>query len=376
MGAQRTISGTQFTLMLVASYVTAGLFAFPTEVVREAGAGGLVSVLLVTVVAFLAALLVVWVGAHFPGMTAVEWGDAIVPLFPLHRILASIGALFHVVMPPIIIRMFTEMMKETFFQVTPVWALALPLIAVGAYGAWLGVEAIGRVTVVALPLMLSTLTVAYVLTIPLWSGYRLRPDLTDIPGVLRGAFFGTLLYEGLASAMLLQSKLERPERAVRYVCWSFLISTLLFGLIYTATVGAFGGHGVAMIAWPAPQVLLYVRIRGWFTERLGLFVEIVWAGLLVLQTAIHLWAVGLASVQVFGWKQRRTYPWVVLSEACAYFAVAVLPRDFHQVDRIFNFMVWGFLYLNIGMPMLWLVVGLLRGSFRQKHPQGRRAPPS
>jgi hypothetical protein len=373
VGAQRTISGTQFTLLLVASYVTAGIFSFPSAVVEHAGAAGLLAVLLTTAVAFAFAVLTVWVGRHFPGTTAVQWGDVIVP-FRLHRVLAGLGAAFHLVMPPTIIRTFAELLKETYFQNTPAWALVLPLVLVAGYGALLGVEAIGRVTVLTLPLMLVTVTIAYALTSPMWELYRLRMDVSNPAGLLQGAWFAALLYEGSAAMMMLQSRLERPERAVRYVCWSFAITTVLFVLIYMATVASLGLRGVEIMALPAPQLLLLVRIRGWFTERLGLFVEIVWAGLLVLSAAIHLWAVALAGVQVFGWKQARAIPWLIGVEMAVYYAVAMLPQNIEQVKFLFRWLVWGFVYLNMALPLLWLVVGLLRGSFRKPRQPVQRTP--
>lgn len=364
MGAQRTISGTQFTLMLLVSYLTAGIFTFPQELVRSAGPASMVGLATTTVIALTFALLIAWVGRHFPGMTAVEWGDVIIP-FRIHRVLATMGALFHVVMAPMQMRVFTEMLKETFFQTTPTWVLVAAILLVAYYGALLGIEAVGRVAVFTLPIMLGTLVVAYLFTIPTMELYRLRPAFTDLPGLLQGCLAAGMLYEGFASIMLLQSKLERPERAVTYVLISFAMSTAIFGLIYLATVASFGQEGIKVLAWPAAQMLMAVRLQGWFTERLGLFVEIVWAGLLVLNTAVHLWAVAIAAVKTLGVKERPWYNWLLAALVVVYMVLAILPVSVEDVEQILMMLPWGGVYLNIVLPLTWLVVGLLRGTFRQ-----------
>ncbi|HYG59024.1 MAG TPA: GerAB/ArcD/ProY family transporter [Symbiobacteriaceae bacterium] len=363
MGGQRTISGTQFVLMLVVSYLTAGLFTFPQRIVREAGAAGVYAILVTTLVALAGALLIVWVGSHFPGKTAVEWGDAIVPL-RIHRVLAAGGAVFHLVMVPMQMRTFMEMLKETFFQVTPVSVLVSALVLVAAFGAYQGVEAIGRIAVFALPVMLLTVTIAYVFTFTSIEAYRLVPDFHTLPDFGRACYFASLLYEGAAVAMILQSKLEHPRRAVGYVFVSFAISTFLFLMIYLTTLGSFGQEGVSVLAWPAPQLLLSVRLPGWFTERLGLFVEIVWAGLMVLYAAVHLWATTLLMVQVLGLRQRPAYNWILPGLAGLYFLIAVAPGSVEEVEYVFGLLPLGSIYLNLGLPLIWLTVGLLRGRFR------------
>jgi spore germination protein (amino acid permease) len=364
MMGRRSLSGAQFTLLLLVSYLTVGMFTFPKEVVEAAGPAGIYSVLATTALALGSAVAVAWIGSHFPGRSAVQWGDDLLTR-PVARSLMTVGILIHAALPAVILRTFAEMLKVTFFPVTPVWVLVTSAVVVAFVGAELGVEAVGRATVVALPLMLAIMGTAYLLATPLLDAYRLRAAW-EAPGpFLHGCLHAGLLYEGAGSLLLLQSKLEVPRRALRYVAWCFAISSAFLLLVYVATVAAFGRSTLDFLTWPAPQLLLTVRLSGWFVERLGLFVEVVWAGLVVLHTAVHLWVTALGTVQLLGLRERQAYGWAVAAMALLSGVAATLLPDVETVHAAFRVLPWAGIYLNLLLPLLWFAGGWLGGVFRR-----------
>lgn len=364
MPYQAKTTGPQFTMLLVVAYQASGIFTFPARIVEEAERGAILSIVLSALFAYGSSMLVAWMGLHFPRLTGIEWGEQIFPPW-LNRTLAMLAVIVHVGAPLVVLRLFGMLLREIFFQITPIWLLTAGLVLVAAYGAVLGVEVLGRVAVIMAPLLLSTVVVAYLLAFPDFELYRLRPITLDPLPILRGTFKSTLHYEGVAALYLLQAHLAKPERVFRYLTISFGISTLIFVLMYVATVSTFTVNGLLTVTWPAPQLLMLVRMGGWFIERLGLFIQVVWAGLVLLYCAVHLWATARATQQLLGLKP-KLFPWVVGTLMMLYLGATLYPVNIAYLKWWQGLLPWGCLYSNFVLALLQYTVGMARGVFRRQ----------
>ncbi|MCY0880616.1 MAG: GerAB/ArcD/ProY family transporter, partial [Firmicutes bacterium] len=161
--------------------------------------------------------------------------------------------------------------------------------------------------------------------------------------------------------------------AARYARWGLVFVVILLLIIYETVLATFGPSYTMLLRWPTISFFRILTLHGFFIDKLGSLMIILWAGMLAQFNAIHLSAAasGLAHLRSASPANAQAiptrYPWLLSGLAAVSLLFAWLLPNIKSVNNIENFIVLPITVINafIVPVVILLLVRLLPQRFRQ-----------
>ncbi len=346
-GEQGSISGRQFAWMLVAIVTATGSAFLPTQLIRLSGQDSWIAIWLAWAAEILLATLYAWMGRRFPGETMVQYAATSLGRW-IGRPLAFQYPLYFFLTAAMLLRSNAHLVTALFLPGTPEVVIASVIAAVASFGAVSGLEVLGRVAEVLVPLFAVGISMVMLLAVPRLNPALLRPVLEQgwgrpLAGVpLALGFLGICIVMGM-----FQAYQRKPEQALPAKAFAATVGSLILTSATLSVIALLGPDVAGATLFPQLAISREISIAD-FLERLDVVWMMIHVGAGFLAIGVLLWAAALGTAQTFGLPQYRhlVLPLAVL-------AVPLAMRFFRNNALLLTFagMIYPLITIGVGVGL-------------------------
>lgn len=317
-------------VVLVFAILTATLFLQAPQYLVEVGGPAGWQVALVSMLTALALMLPLSaLAGRFPGRGLAEISIEAAGPF-LGPVLTLLVSLWLMASTTLTIRNFAETFIISILPDTPPSVLILVAAGVGLLASYKGIEAIGRATLLLLPIIAGGTLVLLLFNLPRFDSSLLFPFWGHglVPTLNGGIYYGSIAAESIF--LLAAGYAFRDGKTLRS---SGMWGILLWGLLATATVailvGVLGAPTARQNPFPLYNLARLVYL-GRFLQRTESLMIMFWFFAAAVRIAVCLHA---AVVSLGGALRLPAYRPLLFPVSVIIFAVALVPEDFVNVLR-------------------------------------------
>lgn len=271
------ISPLQYTFLISATLIGAGILSMPRGAVKAAGPDGW----LITIAGGLLILLVTYLlhklALMFPQDTFVTFSQKIVGKW-LGLSLSVIFVIYFFMFSPFEARLFGDVCKVFLVGKTPLEFVIFTYLWLSIIGARGGIEVIARICQLLFPII-------FLLGIPL--GFLLFPKLdinnllpilhTPWQTLIKSLFTTSLVYLGFEIILFLTPSLAKPQSAIKNAMIGISIIIGIYTFIVIINTTLFGTTEIKKITWPVVTSIKMVDFPGSIFERFEVLLLSLWA---------------------------------------------------------------------------------------------------
>ncbi|MCL6478659.1 MAG: spore germination protein [Peptococcaceae bacterium] len=344
--------------ILFFTFVISTIDIFPPHLTAQrAGRDSWISVLMAVLWSLPITATATALALRFPRRSLIEYSHMVLGLWP-GRLAGLLYIFFILVFGAITVRELEEIMSITFFQQTPKIVFGAVTILLSTYLTWNGMETIGRVNGILMPIGIFFLILVGLSVFP-------RADLSNYLPVLENglkpAVSGSLLLVAfLMEGLVLVSILPLTIQPVKVITATAVVllalgSALLLG---TISIPVLGLQVTARELMPALELSRLIEVPGF--SRLDILIMAGWyTGIFVKISVLHYLLVVLTAQ----WAGLRNYRSLI-----APFGVIIVALSFllfsntnELVHTIGGPLVYLFLFFEFVFPLIVLITSWLRG---------------
>ncbi|CAM4263112.1 MAG: endospore germination permease [Paenibacillus macerans] len=242
-------------------------------------------------------------GRMFPEETIIEYSQRLLGKY-LGKAAGLVVVFYLAYLTSVILRIYGDFISSVFLEITPPLVSAGGIMVLISYTVRAGVETLGRLAQLFLPITVLVFALLVVLTIPEWDVSNVFPILGNgLAPSLKGAvvpfsWFGAYIVLGLYLPLL-----SNRRKAALYglAAWFLLMVTLVVsGLV---AVFLFGQHAISL-NYPFVEVVRYIAV-GEFFQHIDALLLAVWLPGTFIQLAIYQYGATLGMAQWIGLKDYR-----------------------------------------------------------------------
>jgi len=292
------ISGWQLTMLLLMSRLMLTAVIFPEVTGAEGYRDVWAAVLLGAVGALLLGILVVWLGGRFPGRTVAQYSQQILGR-PLGFVAAFGLFTFYLLVAGLTVRVVAESYRAAIMTETPSTVFIGISTVLCLAVARAGVEVLARSAEITGYVVMTTIAIVFLMSLPFIDPGNLMPPLQSAPGaIVDRAVLSFGFFADVSLAAMLLPYLHSRGPALR----SVLAVVVLSGLTVASAAGivvAVFGPGAPRLTLPVYMLARQVRL-GMFLERLEVVPLAAWTLLVWLRGGLFLWAAATGIGQLLG----------------------------------------------------------------------------
>lgn len=343
------------TITIISSKV---FFSYPGQMVREGQTAAWLVVLVSSLTAVLAWLVIARLMGRFPGKSLVEVSEEVAGVIPGTLLsLAFFG--FFLALTSIVLREFSETIVGTILPETPISVVASILLAAVLYASYMGLEAVSRACFLISPFIMVALLALIAGVLPFaklnYMAPFLGPGLSTI--IERGAIQSSSFAEILILPLLYPA-IRQTSKFTQIGLWTIGISTLIMTGVVVVFKLVFPYPMALDTAYPMYQLARLIYL-GRFFQRVEAILFFIWifGALLSLTISFYTSAVTLARSLHLPVYRPLLFPLIILV-----FAFSLLAPDYVTSLRIDEEILrsWGWAPA-FGLPLLLLSLAWIRG---------------
>lgn len=344
------ITTTQTSIFITDSVLGAGILTLPRSVIESAQTPDVwLSVILGGIIVILVTMVMVKLSQQFPNKTVFQYAKRIVGTVPGGMVSLCL-IIYFIIIAGFEVRVFAEVTIYFLLEGTPIWAIVIPFIWVGAYICFGGINSIARVFQIIFPISILILVLSYFLSIRLFDIENLRPVLSEgLLPVFKGLKSTVLVFTGCEVIMMLVAHMQHPERAFKATFVGIGIPFVLYLMTVVVVIGGMSVDSVMNSTWPTIDLLRSFEIAGLIFERFEFPLLVIWMMQLFCNFTSFYYNASLGISQVFN---VRIHP-VIFGLIPAIFITALLPERINEVFKL------GDNIGNMGIVLFFLVPVLL-----------------
>lgn len=242
----------------------------------------------------------------FPGKSIIEIGELLLGKW-IGKSLGLLYALYSFYIGAVVLEGHGYFTADVSLPTTPILWVNIIMIAITLWAAYLGIETMGRISLVIIFLNAVASMISVILLIPDMDIRNLQPFMEkgSLP-VLKGSFqiFTLPFQQGFLFAMLIPY-LNKIEHVKKTVLLAILIPGLFVFVTNLINILVLGDLS-AKLFYPTYTSFRYIQIAD-FLERLEILVFAVVVLCEFIKICVCLYVTALCLSQVFGTKNYRTY---------------------------------------------------------------------
>ncbi|MCR2807446.1 GerAB/ArcD/ProY family transporter [Paenibacillus soyae] len=356
------ISNIQSAMLAITSLTIMGHLIVLTLVISHSKENGWIAAIIGTALGLIGIVAVTRLSQRFPGLTLIEilfrhfsWPG---------KIAAIVYLLYFFILTLLAVRLFGEAYKSILYE-TPLTAFIVIILLVSAYAVYLGLETIGRMNQIMLPILVVMAIVVAYLTMPNKDYSNLLPILGEgwMP-VGAGAlsvmgWFGEIVIMGM-----LLPYVQKPERLMKANLWVAALTLIFFLGPVTGPVAMFGATEAAKMTFPTFSEVRYIE-AGEVLNRFDAIAVLFWTVGLLFRISIFYYGLCLGTAQALKLKTYRPlvlpFGWLI-GAGSLWFAA-----DYEEIQS-FLFGVYAPLNITMGalLPVLLLLLSRLIQKLRKR----------
>ncbi len=358
------ISGLQFGTMVTAGYMAMGVFYFPRELVTSAGRDGIWGLWLDGLVTFALMGLSFTMSRMVPNETFGQFSSQLLSK-PVGVVLGLVTIAYHLLLAVVMVVEFTSLFDNDFLSGTPAWVIMGSLMIASLYMAWFGAATLARVLQAGyIPMVvLSVLTLALAGTVIKHPVLLVPPVNIQLLPLLEGSYRQYFIFIGFEVSITLYPFIRNEDRRLgELYAYGGLASMIgILTVMYEVSIATFGPAYIPLMRWPMVTLMRLVEISGFFIDKWGSLVIVLWTVAVLGFMAVRLWCTAHDLAALFFIRSVGSYRYLLLPVTVVVWIVAILVPNAAISDYITQqyLVPIGLVYLGT-IPLLTITVGLLR----------------
>jgi spore germination protein KB len=367
------ISTRQAAFMITNTIMATTVLFIPALLARGVGHDAWITVAIIFILVLPFGYAVQFLGLRFPDQNLVEYSIELLGPW-IGRGVALIFVVFFLYLSGVVVREFGVFLVTAVMPSTPEVVFNTLLVLLAAYGVYLGLEVIARVTELIFPISLAAGLVIFLMALPEMDFYQLQPVMAhSFPSILRTSMvLLAFITEGIVALMLIPNMNKKRQAAL----WlPPVVSLLLFFSLIIVVAGAIalmGGHETARLVFPVYEFAKTVHLGG-FIERIESLMVGIWVTTVGLKLMVLFYGTVTALAETCNLKDYRP---LVLPTGVLLVALSILIFPDAVAIRHFLAHTWPAMSLTVSLGILVLLwaVSLVRkkGNYRQGGEQNER----
>lgn len=343
----------QAAMLTVMSLTIIGHLILLTVVIGESHQDGWIAAIIGTVLGLIGIISLVRLSQKFPGLTLIEilfshfsWPGKLIGVLYL---------VYFYIMTILAVRLFVEVCKKI-TEETPMVAFVAIILILAAYIVYSGIETVGRLNQILLPVVVIIAFVVVLLTL------GKNKDYSNLLPILGKGFspvaLGSLSVMGWFGEFVIMGMIfpyvQCPRRLVKTGIYAALITLIFFLGPVTGPIAIFGPVEAARMELPTFSEVRYIT-AGNVLYRFDSIAILFWTTGLTIRTAIFFYGLSLGTAQAFKLKSYRP---IVIPFAWLIGVGAVLfVKNYQELtDFLFHTYVPLNLIMGAAIPLLLLLV--------------------
>lgn len=297
------ISAAQLGLLFYSVTAYDGILYIPKITGKEAGYDLWISPIWAHLPGFLFVLAMLRLSRMFPKETIFQYSERL--LGPWLGKAAGLAVIFYGInLTSVILREYGDFISAVFLRKTPTLVAIGGMVLLVSYAVRGGVEVLGRLAQLFLPLTFLVFGLLVILSIPEWNVNNILPIMgKGIAPSVKGALIPFSWFAGYMMLGVYSPFVSNQRKTKMYTLFTW------FGLMVTMSVSGlvsvflFGKH-VSTLNYPFIEVVRYIGI-GEFIQHVDALLLIVWLPGTFIQITTYLYTAALGASQLLGLKQFR-----------------------------------------------------------------------
>ncbi|MDQ0189771.1 endospore germination permease [Alicyclobacillus cycloheptanicus] len=309
------------------------------------------------------------VSAMYPDKTIVQFSQLILGKWLGKFIMIPYFVMWFAV-SGMVMRQFSDFVHVTMFTYTPLWALIIPFVLLGAYAIYKGgYEVLARCSEIIGPLVVVVFFTAVILDVPNMDPSNLLPIYTDTGwlNILKGSLPVLSFFGELVLMLMTLPLLQEPKSAFWAISTAGGVTALLVLIAVLVEIMTFGPNLTARMLFPTFEIARYISVME-FVQNLDVIVVLVWFLTYFVKLASYFFFLCFGITQWLNLKDWRSPIYVVAPLTTI---VAMLPASFTTATVSFLNQFWIPLVLPInmiGIPLgLWIIAIIRKRSVQHAH---------
>ncbi|GLX70605.1 GerAB/ArcD/ProY family transporter [Paenibacillus glycanilyticus] len=261
-----------------------------------------------------------------------------------------------------ILRIFSLFIKQYLFHDTPIWIIAILMVSAMVYINYAGsVEAIGRFSEMAGPLLLIGIAITFALNIPNLHPTLIFPVFADsgVMPIIKGSFVNASFLGESMMIMMLTPFIANTQKMLKPTLLAICIPSLIAVITSLMVIGTFGTNIGSTMMFPYFSMVRFINYLE-FIQNMDVWIMFIWIFSVFVKLAIYLFINSYGTAQLFGVRNWRIMIGIV---AAIIFAISLIPANvFGMMDYANHvWITYIFPIFIVGFPILFLLVSLARG---------------
>lgn len=280
----------QFGVLVTATILATNILFIPSNVVREAGEMGWITLLVAGGLDIAVGGLLFYLGRKFPEKDFIQYAFTLAGVIP-GAIINFLFLSFLLLAATLSVRTFGDFITENYLpQTPPSFIIGLVVLVAGA-GSFYGLESIARASELITPPALGLLLLILALVLPDLDLARLRPlSFEAVGSVLRASLVPASLFGECVIMGMLMPFVQEQRKTLLAKATAVTVAALVVSLLVAAAVGVFGARQTANFTCPLNQLTRIISIGG-FLERLEALFMSLWMLTAYIKISIFLWVI-------------------------------------------------------------------------------------
>lgn len=352
----------EITTILINVICIKMLLTFPRIFVLDAGSAAWIQVIYATLITFVLYFLTIKIYEKSGKRSVIMLSEKIGGKW-LKTIVGIVLFLVLIGNMTMSLRAFPESVKAVLLGTTNMSFIVIALAVVLGIGAYIGIEGLGRLNTIFLPVAGGVLLIYLVLALPYCNINHLFPILgKGAYSIFAKGLEGVTLFGDIILLNLLMPYCKNYESAKKSGYWAILISGLISLIIILVYVLIFRYPASTQFTMPAYQISRIVRI-GPFFQRFEAFFEFVWSISLYMYGSVYIFMIAKLLKDTFELRYEKP---IIFAVTVICIAIMFLPESMIDILQNVRWMAYVTYALGFFLPIL---LGIL---YRIKRKQGEQ----
>ncbi|MBM7615950.1 GerAB/ArcD/ProY family transporter [Alkaliphilus hydrothermalis] len=348
------VSAPQLGSIILLTVVGTGILTLPRALAENVGSDGWLLILLGTLLSAAVVLIHSHIVKSFPNKGYMEIISTCLSK-PVAYIVVALLVVYFIILNGFLVRLFAEVVKLFLLLRTPIEIIIFSLLLLGAYLARQGIETLGRLAELLIPIVLVPSLILFLLSLEGGDLGNLYPILkTPIPNILKE--MPTILFSFLGFDVLLIFGLyvNKPQKIAKSATRAILFIGALYLVLNLSVIVKFGVPQTTHLIWPTISLFKTIDFPGLFIENVEGVVMGIWVLIVFMSIAPILLVKVILLQDLFSVKDNKCFALPLLPPL--YFVAlwgASLAESYAYLDK---FVTYTAPIVTLGIPGLILIV--------------------
>lgn len=352
------ISNGQILAIIVSTVIGVGVLSLPRSLVETAGTDGWIFLIMGGLIVGVMVSIITKVTIKYSNETVVEFGRKLLTT-PISDFVSFLYFAYLIIFGAFVVRIFAEIVKMFLLVETPTEIIIIAMLLTSAYLCRGGMEAIGKMAVILLPVVVIPILLMVVVLLPDLHPTNIFPMFRfEIKDLTQGIINSIFTFGGFDLLLLFMCFSTQPKKALKYNLWSIGIITFLYLIVFFMSLMVFGQVETTHLIWPSMSLTEVVQFPGAFIENVQGVVMAQWTLVVFSTLAPLLYGAALVLSKLF---RANEHKYFVLPIIPVVYFLSLVPDNlaaaYDYVSKSSNYLG---VFVVVVLPILLFVMSLFR----------------